>query len=64
MLGDEYREGTPSLEDLRVGIRGASRFPGLARICEAYWEREELPADRLTESATDGCREEALPSFW
>lgn len=41
MLGDEYREAVPSLEDLRVGIKGTSRFPGLARICEAYWEREE-----------------------
>jgi hypothetical protein len=38
MLGDEYREAVPSLEDLRVGIRGglASRFPRLARVCEAY----------------------------
>ncbi len=49
MLGDEYREAVPALEDLRVGIRGglSSRFPRLARICEAYWEREELPGGEI-----------------
>lgn len=42
MLGDEYRDVVPALGDLRVGIRGevSSRFPRLARVCEAYWERE------------------------
>jgi hypothetical protein len=52
MLGDEYREATPSLEDLRVGLRGASRFPSLARICEAYWEREELPGGEIRFAAS------------
>ena len=62
MLGDEYREAVPSLEDLRMGIRGASRFPGLARICEAYWEREKLPGGeiRFTASVGDVGREAGL----
>jgi hypothetical protein len=62
MLGDEYREAVPTLEDLRVGIRGASRFPGLARTCEAYWEREELPGGeiRFAASVKDVGREAGL----
>ena len=54
MLGDEYREATPSLEDLRVGMRGASRFPRLARICEANWKREELPRGEIRFAASVG----------
>ena len=56
MLGDEYREAVPSLEDLRMGIRGASRFPGLARICEAHWEREELPGGEIRYRGLGGGR--------
>jgi len=49
MLGDEYREAVPALGDLRIGIGGdvSSRFPHLARACEAYWEREELPGGEI-----------------
>jgi hypothetical protein len=56
MLGDEYREAIPSLEDLRVGIRGElfSRFPRLARVCEDYWEREELPGGEIRFAASVG----------
>ncbi|HEX6709100.1 MAG TPA: hypothetical protein VF068_02110 [Rubrobacter sp.] len=35
-----------------MGISGASRFPSLARICEAYWEREELPGGEIRFAAS------------